>query len=294
MPTLEVKDHDIVDGVVVSPNCVVGRRGGFVKWVVMHTMEAPETANTAENVAGYFANPAAQASAQYCVDSDSIIQCVDELDYAFAAATTGNMFGIHIELAGYAAQDDAGWSDEFSQAMLDKAAALTASICRKHGIPPRFLPDAQLAAGEKGITTHGAISRVFRESDHTAPGPNFPARHFINLVNQHLGNRIAAQVNDVIENGEEMSEKVLEEIRDELKYFNLYNRPGEEGKHFDGQAASWQRNISNRATIIADALTPGLEHVKFEGFIYGFLRQILDEAKTTNSLLARLVNKIGA
>ena len=175
MPTLEVKDHDIVDGVVVSPNCVVGRRGGFVKWVVMHTMEAPETANTAENVASYFANPAAQASAQYCVDSDSIIQCVDELDYAFAAATTGNMFGIHIELAGYAAQDDAGWSDEFSQAMLDKAAALTASICRKHGIPPRFLTDAQLAAGEKGITTHGAISRVFRESDHTGPEFSRPA-----------------------------------------------------------------------------------------------------------------------
>ena len=287
MPTLEVKDHDIVDGVVVSPNCVVGRRGGFVKWVVMHTMEAPETANTAENVAGYFANPAAQASAQYCVDSDSIIQCVDELDYAFAAATTGNMFGIHIELAGYAAQDDAGWSDEFSEAMLDKAAALTASICRKHGIPPRFLTDAQLAAGEKGITTHGAISRVFRQSDHTDPGEGFPWNKFMRLVQAAMtGKTIGAIIADSIGDEDMTNEQIdylIEGLRKAITVpiTDLLTGGKEHVKH-PGEVWIFLENISRQTQEIKDAITPGIPNVKFQGPLDKRLERIernLDELK---------------
>ena len=44
--------------------------------VVLHTMEAPEGTNTAENVARYFASGSVVASAHACVDEDSVVVCL--------------------------------------------------------------------------------------------------------------------------------------------------------------------------------------------------------------------------
>ena len=173
-------DSDLVNTIHPTGNCTWGAL--TPKWGVIHTMETPETTQIAENIAGWFANPAAGTSAHYCIDPDSIVQCVDERAAAWAAMPTGNAFGIHLELAGRAAQTATEWADPASQAILDRAAALMADICKRHGIPVRFLTDQQLANGEKGITTHAQISRVFRESDHTDPGDGFPAAQFLALT----------------------------------------------------------------------------------------------------------------
>src|SRR5207253_463587 len=48
-----------------------------VRLIVVHDMEAPTGATTAENVARYFAGAGApRASAHFSIDSDSVVQCV--------------------------------------------------------------------------------------------------------------------------------------------------------------------------------------------------------------------------
>lgn len=179
-------DSELVTELAPSPNHYDGYYERKSPWVVLHTMETPENSNVARNIAtGWFSRTEAQTSAQYVVGDTEIFQCVNEGDYAWAAMTTGNARGIHIEMAGRASQSRTEWFDDYSRAMLELVAALTADICARHGIPVRILTDAQLAAGEKGITSHAAISRVFRESDHTDPGWGFPWDYFLERVQAH-------------------------------------------------------------------------------------------------------------
>lgn len=183
------KDSPLADSIAVSPN--FSNSGSYdrkSKWVVLHTMETGENSSIAENIgAGWFTNPNAQASAHYCVDDNSIVQCVNEGDYAWASGPTGNLNGIQIEMAGRAAQSRADWLDDYSRAMLERTAALTADICKRHGIPVRVLSDEQVARGEAGITTHASLARVFRETDHSDPGPDFPWDFFMERVQAHAG-----------------------------------------------------------------------------------------------------------
>lgn len=181
-------DSALVDSIARSPNFEdSGDYDRRSKWVVLHTMETAEGNSIAESIGGsWFTNPAAQASAHYCVDNDSIVQGVNEGDYAWASGPTGNYLGIQIEMAGRASQSRAGWLDDYSRAMLERVAALTADICTRQGIPVRVLTDEQVAAGEPGITTHAALARVFRETDHTDPGPNFPWDYFMERVQAHV------------------------------------------------------------------------------------------------------------
>ena len=76
-----------------------------VRVIVIHTMEADETDQTAENVANYFKNvePTNKVSAHLCIDNNSIIQCVLDNDVAYAAPGA-NHNGIQLELAGFASQ----------------------------------------------------------------------------------------------------------------------------------------------------------------------------------------------
>lgn len=182
------KDSPLVDSLAVSPNFTnSGTYERHSKWVILHTMETAEHGSIAENIgAGWFTNPAARASAHYCVDNNSVVQCVNEGDYAWASARTGNSNSVQIEMAGRASQTRAQWLDDYSRAMLERTAALVAEVCTRQGIPVLVLSDEQVARGESGITTHAAISRVFRETDHTDPGPNFPWDYFMERVRAHV------------------------------------------------------------------------------------------------------------
>lgn len=155
--------------------------GRPLRLIVIHDMEAPEGPATAENCAQYFAGPSAGGSAHYCVDQDSIVQCVKEADQA-AHAPGANTDGIGIELAGYARFSTDEWLAEPSHSTLALAAQLARDISARTGIPPRWLSDDEVRNGAKGMTTHAAISRIYRQSDHSDPGPNFPADEFMRLV----------------------------------------------------------------------------------------------------------------
>ena len=149
--------------------------------VVIHTMEIRERDGAAEACAAWFASPISEVSAHYCVDADTTIQCVREADIAWHARG-GNTNSIGIELAGYASQQARDWSDDYSRAVLERAAGLTAEVCARHLIPIRRLRASGLVAGRRGITGHADVSAAFHKSDHWDPGPAFPWDRFLRLA----------------------------------------------------------------------------------------------------------------
>lgn len=155
-----------------------------IRWIVLHSMECAEAATSAENVANWFASPAApKASAHFCIDSDSVIQCVLEKDVAWHAQG-GNKYGIGLEHAGFARQSREQWLDAYSKAMLGLSAKLSSMLCDKFNIPKEYIDRDGLKNGLKGITTHNEITKAFNiVGGHYDPGPNFPMDYYIELVN---------------------------------------------------------------------------------------------------------------
>lgn len=162
-------------------------RSNAIDLLVIHTMEAPEKPTTAESVANWFAGPTApQASAHYCIDDNSIVQCVHDEDIAWHAPGA-NHNGLGFEHAGFAAQTPQEWNDAYSQDLLELSAQLVAQKCEEYHIPVVWLRAADLRAGRRGITGHAQVSDAFHRSDHHDPGPNFPIERYLALVKQHMG-----------------------------------------------------------------------------------------------------------
>lgn len=167
-------------------NYTRGPRHCRIDLIVIHTMESPEKPSTAEDVAAWFAGPnSPQASAHYCIDSNSIVQCVRDDDIAWHAPGA-NHNGLGFEHAGRAAQGRRGWDDLYSQAELHLSAELAAKKCHEFDIPPVWLHPSDLIAGKRGITSHANVTLAFHKSDHTDPGPSFPAAHYAALVRVNL------------------------------------------------------------------------------------------------------------
>jgi N-acetyl-anhydromuramyl-L-alanine amidase AmpD len=156
-----------------------------IRLVVIHSMEWPETATTAEDCAKMFATMTRQASAHVCADSNSAVRCVADKDTAWAAPGA-NADGLQLELAGYARQKRADWLDDYGQDLLAQAAAVAAGWCKLHKIPVKKLTQAELRAGKKGFTSHADVSAVYKRSDHSDPGSGFPWDVFLNLVREYL------------------------------------------------------------------------------------------------------------
>ena len=154
--------------------------------VVIHTMEIREHAGAAEACAAWFASPVSEVSAHYCVDADTTIQCVRDEDIAWHARG-GNTNSIGIELAGYAGQQARDWNDEYSRAVIERAARLAADVCARYSIPIRRVRASGLVAGRRGITGHADVSAAFHKSDHWDPGPAFPWGRFLRLARSGNG-----------------------------------------------------------------------------------------------------------
>lgn len=159
-----------------------------VRLVVIHTMEWGEDINTAEKCAAMFAGPQSpHSSAHYCVDADSIVQCVREDTGAwhapgYAAGREINRCSIGVEHAGYMKQSAAEWADPYSTAMLLLSARLVGGICRRYQIPIRHLTKEEFLAGEKGFVGHDDCTRWTGVGSHLDPGPNFPWKQYLELV----------------------------------------------------------------------------------------------------------------
>lgn len=157
-----------------------------IRLIIIHDMEYPELPTGAEWCANFFAGEnAPKASAHYCIDNDSIVQCVRDEDVAWHAPGA-NSDGIGIEHAGYARQTPEQWMDDYSIAALELSAGLVAKLCEKYDIPPRRLSAEELAGGAKGIAGHADITKWTGKGTHWDPGPGFPWEWYLDRVNEHM------------------------------------------------------------------------------------------------------------
>lgn len=170
--------------------------GNKPKLIVIHDMEYPERPTGAEWCADFFAAAnAPQASAHFCVDSNSIVQCVNESDGAWhcpgslpkKGGLEINRSSIGIEHAGYARQTKEEWADTYSMAELELSAKLVADICRRYDIPAkRLTPEDLLKEGATGICGHVDCTKATGVGSHWDPGSNFPFDWYIDRVNAAL------------------------------------------------------------------------------------------------------------
>ncbi len=160
----------------------VTRAKGDVRFICIHTAECAVTDRSAEAVEGYFSMTSTGVSAHYSCDPDSIAQSVPESAIAWAAGHHGNLWGIHIELAGYARETATDWGSAPNQAMLAIVAKLVVDIAERWDIPLVFVGASALAQGASGITTHAEISKCWHESSHVDPGSSFPTDCFIGML----------------------------------------------------------------------------------------------------------------
>lgn len=169
LPVVTPKFYTVVSGVRTK------------RLIVMHDAEVPETAHAAEDVAHYFQHPdpGKKPSAHMISDNNSYVRCVKDNNVA-NGAPGANHDGLQWEMAGYGRQTREEWLDGYGKRLLSLTCDGVAQWCVKYGIPARQLSDAELADHTtKGIVGHDQVSRVFRLSDHTDPGPGFPWPVFI-------------------------------------------------------------------------------------------------------------------
>jgi hypothetical protein len=162
-----------------------GRPDGPPLWIVIHDMEAGESSTRAESTAAYFATmpDGRRVSSHYCVDDDSVIQCVRLADVAWTVGNRpGNYRGINWELAGFARQTRQEWLDEFGRAMFAQMVPIVLADAAEYEIPLRRCTIDDLLDKRPGITCHNDLRIAYGGTTHTDPGPNFPWDYFLALL----------------------------------------------------------------------------------------------------------------
>ena len=158
--------------------------------IVVHSMQNQEKPDSAENVALWFAGKstytAPKASAHYCFDTDSAVQCVRDQDVAWQAAGA-NHNGIGLEHAGFARQTHDEWSDVTSALILDRSARLAAQLAIRYNIPLVKLAPDELKAGLRGFVGHVDCTIAFPGPGrtHVDPGTGYPWQTYLENVRRY-------------------------------------------------------------------------------------------------------------
>lgn len=171
----------LVDGVIdefIQARHVWPRSTSSIRHFGLHTPEGPEMPRFARNLGRYFATTDRVASTHFGTDSELTVRYAGD-DQTCASAKGINTSGIHVEIAGVAAQSAAEWLDDFSRAALKRTANLFRLYGDAYGIPARILTTAELAAGKAGIVKHATAWQVFGGDYRSDPGDNFPDELFL-------------------------------------------------------------------------------------------------------------------
>lgn len=157
---------------IPSPNHFNGRSGQQPRYVILHGTAG---GTSAQNIAAWFAQSAAQVSAHYVIGQDgTIVQCVQETDAAWSngiiSGTPGpSGDGIHhdsfwdtglnpnyLTIAIEHVKPSTDNSDSLTDAQQAASFALIRDICHRWNIPTRY------ADAQGGITGHFSMDPVNR------------------------------------------------------------------------------------------------------------------------------------
>jgi N-acetylmuramoyl-L-alanine amidase len=158
--------------------------------IVLHCMQWPSKLDTAEWCGRFFAGlegPAPVASANFCVDGDSVVQSVPAEMWAYHAPG-GNPQGIGVEHPGFVSWTREQWLAPKSEAALRMGARLVAELCEHFQIPCEFLDADDVRAKLAGITTHEHVAIAYPERNphpHKDPGRGFPLREYLDWVRSY-------------------------------------------------------------------------------------------------------------
>lgn len=171
----------LVDGGLPPIAFVQARHYGWadrtaIDVIVLHSAEVGEFQSSAEAVAAYFKSAPRPASAHYCVDEDSIVQCVKDAHIAFHAPGV-NTRSLGIEQAGYAKQTRDEWLDWYGQRMLRLVARLVEAKAKEYAIPLVWLTPAEIVAGKRGLCQHRDVTAAYpkKGGGHYDCGVSYPS-----------------------------------------------------------------------------------------------------------------------
>jgi hypothetical protein len=148
--------------------------------IVLHSTEShdvPKSAQDLEAVAGWFQNPAAQASSHVIVDADgNSARCVPDSGKAWTCAAF-NSASLNIEQIGFASFGWLGWRKRSRE--IRESARWIARWSRKYDIPIRRAKVHTDRVMRSGVTTHAALGVA--GGGHSDPGP-YPLRRVLILA----------------------------------------------------------------------------------------------------------------
>lgn len=161
-----------------------------IQLLIVHSMEAAEKGTTAENIARYFQTTTTKASAHFCIDADSIVQCVKLEDTAYHCKNA-NANGIGLEHAGFAKQSREEWLDEYSRQTLERSAKLVAELCGRFDIPIQKaeFKGATPVVLKAGICGHADVPQ---HGSHWDPGPHFVWDWYLEQVQKYKDQKQSA------------------------------------------------------------------------------------------------------
>lgn len=151
--------------------------------VVIHaTVGAePGSPNAAMDTVRYSKNTTRPSSYHYIADSDQHFQYVYDGTVAYGAPP--NEHSIHYELCCSLSNSGQGhWVKADHQSMMKIVAEDVARLCLAYKIPIAKIGALALKAGKRGICGHKDVSDAWHQTSHWDPGPYFPWKQFITLV----------------------------------------------------------------------------------------------------------------
>lgn len=169
-----------------------GPRKSKIQAVFIHTTEN-DIGTPAENVANYQIRT--RTGSYHClVDTQKLL--IENTDdwITWSTGNLGNDVGLHMSFVARAAMTRQQWLN--NRAMLSIGAWKVAQWCRAYGIPAKFVTGPELARGVKGVSTHFE-ARIWGNTDHTDPGPNFPMQEFLEMVRTHMTGKAPAGGNNM-------------------------------------------------------------------------------------------------
>jgi hypothetical protein len=161
--------------------------------IVFHSMECPLQGGYARSLTNWALTPESaggpQASWHRGYGPDERVYFIpDELGAWHASEA--NPLSIGLEQTGYAAYTRAQWTTPDGMKMLDAVAVDVAAICKRDGIPARWLTTAEVRAvldsgnrSIKGFCYHRQVDPETR----TDPGNGYPADIMLAKVKAYLG-----------------------------------------------------------------------------------------------------------